>query len=122
MKSEADQYLAEAHAIVARVEREHRGIAQDERRRAEKCLERVREIKDNEQLTKSINDLNGSLNGGGGGDFPQAVVAADFHPKSNSSVTIPLRTAMGKASTLPAVGDWNRADPVVVPTGRDQRS
>jgi hypothetical protein len=41
--------------------------------------------------------------------------------KSKPSVTIPLRTALGKAPTLPAVGDWNRGDPVVVPMGRDAR-
>jgi hypothetical protein len=48
-------------------------------------------------------------------------VSAGFNLKSNPSVTIPLRTALGKAPTLPAVGDWNRADPVVVPMGKDAR-
>ena len=120
--TEIEQHLAEARGIVDRVEREHRGLTESERRRAEKALERIGELKDNEKLKKAIQGMNGSLNGGGGGgDFAHAVVAAGFHPKSNPSVTIPLLTAMGKASTLPGVGDWNRADPVVVPMGRDQR-
>jgi hypothetical protein len=73
-------------------------------------------------LRDEIESMAGTgVKGTGGSDFAHAVVAAGFHPKSNPSVTIPLRTALGKAPTLPGVGDWNRADPIVVPMGRDER-
>lgn len=62
MKSELEQYLAEAQAIVDRVELEHRGLTHDERRRAEKALERIGELRDNEALRKAVEDMNGSLN------------------------------------------------------------
>jgi len=72
-------------------------------------------------MVESIERMNGNFSAHGGGDFAQAVVSAGFNLKSNPSIVIPLRSALGKAPTLPAVGDWNRADPVVVPMGRDQR-
>jgi hypothetical protein len=115
-KEEIADYLAEAQSIVDDVERDGRKLTRAEKARAEYVLEKVRNLKDAQQLRKAIEDMNGSLNkaaGGGGGDFAQAVVAAGFHPKSNPSVTIPLRTALGKGPTLPGADDWNRADPVV---------
>ena len=51
MKSEADQLLAEAKGIVNRVEAQGRRITKAERERAEFILERVRDIKDNDQLS-----------------------------------------------------------------------
>jgi hypothetical protein len=73
-------------------------------------------------MRQQIDAMNGSIKGGGGGGFAQAILGAGFHPKLKPSVEIPLSSALGiKASTLPGVGDWNRAAPVVVPMGRDQR-
>jgi hypothetical protein len=66
--------------------------------------------------------MHGSFNlAGRGGNFGDAVINTGWHPKANPSITIPLRSALGKAPTLPAVGDWNRADPVGVPMGKDER-
>ena len=120
MTTDSD-FLREAQTLVDRAQLEGRGLTDFERRSAEHALKRVGEIRDNAKMVESIERMNGNFSAHGGGDFAQAVVSAGFNPKSNPSVIIPLRSALGKAPTLPAVGDWNRADPVVVPMGRDQR-
>lgn len=56
-----------------------------------------------------------------GPGFGAAVASAGFNLKTCPSVTVVLRTALEKAPTPPAVGDWNRAAPVLVPMGRDER-
>ena len=118
-----NHHLAIAQSIVRTAERENRGLTENERRRAEKALERVREIRDNEAFTNRIERFNAELNHGGSssGGFGAAVFNAGFVAKSNPSVTIPLLDALQKAPTLPAVADWNRAKPVLVPMGMDQR-
>ena len=81
MKSELEQLLAEASAIVKRVEREHRGITSDERRRAEKVLERVGQIRDNEKLAKAVEQMNGQLNLASLPSKSRGVPALDFSMK-----------------------------------------
>jgi hypothetical protein len=120
-KREIADHLERATAILNEAERAKRRLTNSERKTVEGHLERVEEVKEQDQLRNEIAKMNAGVAGPGGSDFAQAVVSAGFNLKSNPSVTIPLRTALGKAPTLPAVGDWNRADPVVVPMGRDQR-
>jgi hypothetical protein len=125
MNPQMQNLVAEAQALLDRAESEGRGLNRQEKRQADHLLEQVEEIKDNRHFGKASTSTTGrstkaeavttSLR------FAQAIVAAGFNPKSNPSVTIPLRTALGKAPTLPGVVDWNRADPVLVPMGRDVR-
>jgi hypothetical protein len=114
-------HLERASAILDEAERAKRRLTNSERKSVEGHLERVEEVKEQEQLRNEIAKMNAGGGVPSGGDFAQAVVSAGFDLKSNPSVTIPLRTALGKAPTLPAVGDWNRADPVMVPMGKDAR-
>jgi hypothetical protein len=53
--------------------------------------------------------------------FGQTIVDKGFDLKRNPAVTIPLRDALTKASSFPAVGDLRPAAPVLVPMGRDER-
>jgi F0F1-type ATP synthase membrane subunit b/b' len=67
-KEEIADYVAEAQSIVDAVEREGRVISPAERARAEYVLERVKSLKDGEQLRKAIAEMNGSLNLAAGGE------------------------------------------------------
>ena len=60
------------------MEREGRQITKAERARAEFILERVRDLKDTESLTKAINKMNGSLNLGGFPSKSRGVPPLDF--------------------------------------------
>jgi hypothetical protein len=120
-KQEIADHLERASAILDEAERAKRRLTNSERKSVEGHLERVEEVKEQEVLRNEIERMNAGGGVPGGGDFAQAVVSAGFNLKSNPSVTIPLRTALGKAPTLPAVGDWNRAAPEVVAMGRDAR-
>lgn len=78
MESEIGRYLAECQAIIDRVEREGRGLTKSERERAERVLERVGEMRDTEQLSKAIADMNGQLNRGGSTTKSRGAPALDF--------------------------------------------
>jgi HK97 family phage major capsid protein len=74
-KEEIANYLAEAQSLVDDVERGGRTMTRDEKARAEFLLERVKSLKDGEQLAKAIADMNGSLNraaAGTGANNPQS--------------------------------------------------
>ncbi len=113
------KYLDEARAVIGRAEREGRSLTPDERNRAEKALERVQGIKDQQALLDQIEIMNGASSSGS--DFAQSVISAGFDLKTRPSVTIPLTSALTKAPTLPSVGDWNRRGPDLVAMGGDER-
>ena len=117
------EYLEEAQGIVNRVERSGRAITKAERGRAEFVLGRVRELRDTEQLTKSIQDMNGSLNlaSGGGVGFGSAVISSGWDLKSRPSVEVPVASILTKANSFPAVGEWAPVGPTTVPLGQDKR-
>ena len=71
------------------------------------------------ELKSQIASMNASLNGGT--SFGDAVFRAGFSLKAQPTVTIPVASALTKAPTFPAVGDWNRLAPVTVPMGTDRR-
>jgi hypothetical protein len=145
VKSARTEYLARASQIAERAEAEARSLTSEERKEVNDCLEHVRDIKANEawaegrisdmprdvwerrrnqedqaELQKAIEDMNGRLNGGGM-SFGDAVFRAGFSLKAQPQVTIPVASALTKAPTFPAVGDWNRLAPVTVPMGTDRR-
>jgi hypothetical protein len=113
-KEEIAGHLAEARSIINLAERERQVFKPEERARAEYVLERVKTLKDGEQLRKAVADMNGSLNkaaGGGVGDFAQAVCCGRFSPQEQSLRHYPAADGSAEGPTLPGVGDWNRADP-----------
>lgn len=72
------QYLNEAQQIIDTVEREGRGLTRAERARAEYVMKRVADLKDTEQLSKAIADMNGQLNLGSSSTKSRGAPALDF--------------------------------------------
>jgi HK97 family phage major capsid protein len=64
------EYLDEARALVSNVENRGRTITKSERARADFLLERVKSLRESQQLQKAIEDMNGSLRGGGTKSYP----------------------------------------------------
>lgn len=145
MKSATTEYLSRANKIAERAEAQGRSLTSEERTQVNDCLEQIREIKASEAwaegrvsdmskddwerrrnqeadeaLKAQIEAFNGSLNSGGM-SFGDAVFRAGFSLKAQPQVTIPVASALTKAPTFPAVGDWNRLAPVTVPMGTDRR-
>ena len=145
MKSATTEYLSRANKIAERAEAQGRALTSEERKQVNDCLEQIREIKASEAWAEGrISDLskddwehrrnqeadealkgqieafNGSLNSGGM-SFGDAVFRAGFSLKAQPQVTTPVASALFKAPTFPAVGDWNRLAPVTVPMGTDRR-
>ena len=120
MKSELEQLLAEASAIVKRVEGEHRGITSDERRRAEKVLERAGEIRDNEKLRKAVEDMNGSLNLASSGTKSRGVPDLNFSMQQVKSMQEAAQSGHFYKADIDStdapqagVGDYSRLSPFV---------
>ena len=106
-------YLQEAQSIVNAVEREGRAITKAERARAELVLERVRDLRDTEQLTKAINEMNGSLNLASLPSKSRGVPALDFSMKQVQDMHTAAQHAYhfkaeidSTDSPMSAVGDY----------------
>jgi hypothetical protein len=143
MKAATTEYLTRASKITERAEAQGRALTSEERKQVQDCLDQIRDIKASEwaegrisdlskeewearryreeqaELKSQIASMNASLNGGG--SFGDAVFKAGFSLKAQPTVTIPVASALTKAPTFPAVGDWNRLSPVTVPMGTDRR-
>ena len=85
-KQKIASYLEEAQGIVNRVERQGRRITKAEQERAEFILDKVRNLRDTEQLTKAIEDMNGQLNMASLPSKSRGVPALDFSTQQVKSM------------------------------------
>lgn len=112
--------LSEAQAILDIADRENRSLTRSEKQHAETVLKQIRERQDGERVHKAIEDMNASLNRGGGG-FGQAVASSGFDLKAKPSVELPVASILRKANDFPAVGEWAPTRPTTVLLGQDTR-
>ena len=116
MKTAREQiadYLEEAHGMINAVESKGRQFTKSERLRAEHIMERIHDLRDTEQLTKAINDMNGQLNMGGFPSKSRGAPPLDFSLKQVEDMHAAAQRAYhfkaeidSTDSPMSAVGDY----------------